>query len=269
MPDPSQGAVSPKVRGLESRASSHFHHDWRLRPETSSNCFEDGPPGFSGDGKSFRDHGRSRLRPSRRTSVAGRSVRPPWRVKRVPRPRAILPRRTSGHGSVTDDSPLLTDPAPTVQAVRDAGTFYTSSPINRTSSTGHCRALRRSVPVNALKTLRQRPHRDPRSGLGRDDRRSSDRPATPWAKEPVRMKPRKQLGVTRYLLRRKGLWVIDGRSPTGTARLELPQVGRLRWSRPMSSPATRGTGTGRSAGSAFEPDRSRGTPGPPRRGRVP
>ncbi len=44
------------------------------------------------------------------------------------------------------------------------------------------------------------------------------------------MKPRKQLGVTRFLLRRFGLWVIDGRSPTGTARLELPQVGRLRWS---------------------------------------
>ena len=44
------------------------------------------------------------------------------------------------------------------------------------------------------------------------------------------MKPRKQLGVTRLLLRRFGLWVIDGRSPTGTTRLELPQVGRLRWS---------------------------------------
>ena len=39
------------------------------------------------------------------------------------------------------------------------------------------------------------------------------------------MKPRKQLGVTHLLLRRFGLWVIDGRFPTGTTRLELPQVG--------------------------------------------
>lgn len=36
------------------------------------------------------------------------------------------------------------------------------------------------------------------------------------------MKPRNQLGVTRLLLRRFGLWVIDGRSPTGTTTVELP-----------------------------------------------
>ena len=42
--------------------------------------------------------------------------------------------------------------------------------------------------------------------------------ATPRAKEPVRRKPRKQLSVTHLLLRRFGLWVIDGPSPTGTTR---------------------------------------------------
>ena len=74
------------------------------------------------------------------------------------------------------------------------------------------------------------------------------------------MKPRKQLGVTRLLLRRFGLWVIDGRSPTGTTRWNSPRWGDSA-GQALSSPATRGIGTGRSAGSAFEPERSRGTLG--------
>jgi len=93
--------------------------------------------------------------------------------------------------------------------------------------------------------------------------------ATPRAKEPVRRKPRKQLGVTSLLLRRFGLWVIDGPSPTGTTRWNS-QVGRLRWSSAEFAGYTRyrhgeywlpENDRGRSAGSAFEPERSRGTLG--------
>jgi len=75
------------------------------------------------------------------------------------------------------------------------------------------------------------------------------------------MKPRNQLGVTRLLLRRFGLWVIDGRSPTGTTRWNS-QVGRLRCSSAEFAGYKRyrhgeywlpENNCGRSAGSAFEP----------------
>jgi hypothetical protein len=83
------------------------------------------------------------------------------------------------------------------------------------------------------------------------------------------MKPRKQLGVTYLLLRRSGLWAIDSRSPTETTRLELPQVGRLRWSSAEFTGYTRHRhGSIRRVGL-----RARNGPGehsgPPRRGRCP